>query len=404
MSWSGRKAAVLLFMVAVLQWPAVASADDAGAMLAEGLVRLRLGKFRQALKVLKGASRKTSDPTTKAQIHLNMGLVYVVLRKKRKARRHFITALRLDPSVTLKRGEVKEKVVTMLEKIRAKIKGTLVVKADMPGARVLVDGKEAGKAPLRALLSVGKYRVQVVSPDELFRLEAVVVVRSDDETRVQGKLEFIGCKLDVTSNPPGARVLVDGKELGLTPLSGAGIKVGEHKVRVVREGSKPHLARIIGERGGSIALSVTLKPISRTPSPVPATRPASAPTPPAVKPTVKRRFPMWTIITAGAALAAAGAGVGLGLATKSAYEDYEQTTRQGEYWDLRDQVTSLQAGANISFAVAGALALGAAAVYLFWERHPLEAEQPVSPGVSPQKAPATTWRVLPSPGGLVVQF
>lgn len=393
---------MVVVMTIALLLPAVSSADDAGAMLAEGMVRLRLGKFRQALRVLKRALRKASDPTTKAQIHLNLGVVYVVLRKKRLARRQFAKALRLDPSADLKKGEVKRKVLTLLGEVRARIKGTLEVKADLSGAQVLVAGKAAGKAPLRLKLPVGMYKVQVVSPDGLSRFEAEVVVRSEDTTQVQGKLEFVGCKLNVTSKPGGAQVLVDGKEAGLTPLSGVRLKVGEHEVQVVKEGSTPHVARIKGEQGGTVALSVTLKPITKPPAPGPATQPA--PPPPVTKPAGKRRFPLWTIITGSAALAAAGAGVGLGLATRSTYEEYEQTTRHDDYWDLRDQVTSLQTGANISFAVAGALALGAAAIYLFWERHPVPVEQPAPGDQGPQSAPANTVRVFPSPGGLTVQF
>ena len=336
------KAALVAALVAMLLVPAAASAQDAGALLAEGLVRLRLGKFRQALKVLKRARSKTSDPTTKAQIHLNMGVVYMVLRKRRKARRQFATAMHLE-------------------------------------------------------LPVGKYAVQVVSPDGLYRLEAEVVVRSDEVSQVKGSLQLVGFKLEVTSRPGKARVQLDGKKVGVTPLS-TRVAAGEHLIRITKRGFTPHESRIKGMKGGTVAVSVTLKP----PVPKPTTQPATAPAPPPPPPEPKRRFPMWSVITAGAALAAAGAGIGLGLATRSTYEDYEQATRQSEYWDLRDQVTTLQTAANASFIAAGTLALGAAAV---WERHRVVTEAPApAEGKSPREAPAASWRVMPSPGGLTVQF
>ena len=400
---STRTTAVAILLVLLHLAPA-AWADDAGAMLAEGLVRLRLGKFRQALKVLKRAARKSSDPTTRAQIHLNMGVIYVVLRKKQKARRQFVRALKLDPSVTLKKGEVKERGIALLAEVRSSITGTLEVTADQAGARVLVGDREAGKVPYSGKLPVGRYRVQVQSPDGLFRYEAQVVVRADDVHRVQGKLQFVGSKLAVNSTPPGARVLLDGKVLGKTPLSGARVKAGAHQVKVMARGFAPGLAKINAEKGGTVALSLTLKPLGKASGPAPATRPLTRlPSPPVEKPRGKRRFPLWTVVTGAAALAVAGAGIGLGLATRSAYEEYEQTTRQSEYWDLRDRVTTLQTGANVSFIAAGALALGAGAIYLFWERNRVQAERPTSAGESPQKGPVS-WRVLPAPNGLVVQF
>ena len=43
-------------------------------------------------------------------------------------------------------------------------------------------------------------------------------------------------RLEVKSEPPGAKVYIDGKELGDTPLALSDIKTGRHQIRVVKEG------------------------------------------------------------------------------------------------------------------------------------------------------------------------
>ena len=393
MNWKGAKGAATAMLVAVLCLPGAARADEAEALLEEGLVRLRVGKFKKSLKVLKRALRKAKVPGIKARVQLNLGVVYAVLRKKRRARKVFTAALKLDPTVTLKKGEVKDKALSLFEEIRSKIKGTLTVKADVAGATVLVDGKRVGTVQVMAKVVVGRHKVEVVSSDGMSRFEVEVVIGAGQQREVMAKLEFVGCKLTVASQPEGAKVLVDGKEVGITPLQGANVTAGDHEIRVVKDGYEPHVAKVKGVKGGSIPLALTLKSLSTTtPAPAPATQATTpAPSPaPVVDDGGKRRFPLWTVVLGAAALGAAGAGIGMGVVSDSAFEDYQETGSQQDYWDLRDKVSAMETGANVSFIAAGVLAAGAAAVYLLWERHPSREQAPATENV-PDTAPAATW-------------
>ncbi len=406
MNWTGAKVAAVVMMAALLCLPGVARADEAEELLAEGLVRLRMGKFKKSLKVLKRARRKAREPVIKAKVLLNLGVVYAVLRKKRKARKSFTRALKLNPVLTLKKGEVKDKAITLFEEVRAGIKGKLVVKAQPAGSAVLLDGKELGKTPLTLEVAVGAYKLEVRSVDGMSSLTADVVIHADQETDIKGKLEFVGCKLTVASQPEGARVLVNGKELGVTPLKDASIPAGEHEIRVEKDGFEPHVAKLSAKKGGSVPLALTLKSLTApapTPTPAPPkTDPAQDPTP--APEASKRRFPLWTVVLGGAALGALGAGIGMGLVSDSAFEDYQTTTSQSEYRDLRDKVSAMETGANVSFIAAGVLAVGAAAVYLFWERK-ARTEGSAQPADAPANpAASASWRVLPTGNGLLVQF
>jgi len=64
--------------------------------------------------------------------------------------------------------------------------------------------------------------------------------------------------ISVECNVAGARVLVDGREIGWTPLIDLPLSPGEHQVRVVREGYDPYRKRVRLERGRSLTLYVDL--------------------------------------------------------------------------------------------------------------------------------------------------
>ncbi len=66
--------------------------------------------------------------------------------------------------------------------------------------------------------------------------------------------------LKVESNVSGARVLVDGRDVGTTNLSDAEITSGEHLIRVEKDGYEPYRKRISFEKGRSRDLYVVLDP------------------------------------------------------------------------------------------------------------------------------------------------
>ncbi len=109
--------------------------------------------------------------------------------------------------------------------------GTAAFDSVPAGAEVLVDGSIVGTTPVRVDLPSGNHAVE-------FRLDAAtrtqnINVRKGHETAVNiewNPPRFGG--LQVTSNPTGAKVLVDGHERGVTPLTLAGLLVGPHVVQI----------------------------------------------------------------------------------------------------------------------------------------------------------------------------
>ena len=103
------------------------------------------------------------------------------------------------------------------------------------GAAVIVDGVARGVTPLDLTLAVGAH-------DVLFRNDAGerrLTVNVETGTRVSENVDMPSVvasgQLDVTTEPIGARVAVDGTVAGRTPLKVRSLTVGRHAV-VVSEG------------------------------------------------------------------------------------------------------------------------------------------------------------------------
>jgi hypothetical protein len=67
-------------------------------------------------------------------------------------------------------------------------------------------------------------------------------------------------KLSVQSSVSGARVLVDGVELGVTPLAEVAVPSGQRQLSVEKSGYKPYIRNMNFDPGRSASLSVDLQP------------------------------------------------------------------------------------------------------------------------------------------------
>jgi hypothetical protein len=136
--------------------------------------------------------------------------------------------------------------------------GRLLVRSTPAGASVSVDGKDYGRTPAAVRdLALGAHRVRVTRDGYAAAERRVVISAARPSQSVTVPLErgadtrratppppspvppadsrFAGM-LVVDSRPSGARVYVDGKLAGTTPLSVAEIRAGEHVIRLERDG------------------------------------------------------------------------------------------------------------------------------------------------------------------------
>ena len=375
------KALQALPLILVLASPGEALAKDPDVLLQEAIVNFRMGQFRKSIKLLKRAGRKAKDPKLKAQIQLYLGMNYGVRKKWKQARRAFKIALKLDPLQEVTDEVAKKSVVKLYREVRENLVGHLSVTAAQQKVTVELDGKTVGTAPYEARIPVGKHRLVLKTADGLYRKETAVVIWHGKKYQVKGPLEFGGGRLSVNSVPPGARVLIDGKEAGATPLTAVELTAGEHELRLELKGHNAHTSKLALKPGKSVNKEINLTTTPPVPAePAPASIPVAPVAPPDTPLPSRRKWPVWTMVTAGIAVAAAGVGLGVGLSYKSAISDYEATDQITRYNELREEIPRLETGTNVSLAVAGAAVVATALVYFFVDRPAMNTETPtVSP-------------------------
>jgi hypothetical protein len=125
--------------------------------------------------------------------------------------------------------------------------GRLVVESTPPGAQVFVDGRAVGRTPLTVPdLSRGSYRVRVAR-DGFVGEERQVTISAARPTQSlafdlgpvappAGPAASPAARLRIESRPAGARVFVDGKLVGITPLEIGDVPVGQRGVSLQLEG------------------------------------------------------------------------------------------------------------------------------------------------------------------------
>ena len=337
--------------------PARGQTESAETMLQEGILRFKVGKFTQSSKILKRALRKANDPLVKAKIHLYLGLNQGVDGDEARAEKAFREALTLDPTLVLEKARTKESILKIFSRARASLTGELSVSTDRQGAALYIDGKRTGTLPFKGPVPVGRHALDVTMPDGLHGYKGEVLIRAGQAHSMQVMLKPLTGTLQVSSKPPGAAVVVDGKARGKTPLGKLSLKPGKHEVRLALKGHKEASRQVEVEAGKAARVQVEL---SKLPNllPRPVLQPISSP--------AQKRGRLWTYVAAGSAVALAGVGMGFGLWAKSGWEEYQEVaySDRARYDQLRDSVPMRATVSTISFATAGALAV--TAVLLFF--------------------------------------
>jgi hypothetical protein len=161
----------------------------------------------------------------------------------------------------------------------AATRGEIVVKSLPAHAGVTINGTWRGRTPLTLQnLAFGTYTVRVVQPGYNVAREEVTLSAQAPSRSITTRLEraapaatkaapapaapespasFSG-SLYVDSRPRGARVSVDGKSVGQTPLSVPEVRAGTHVVRIEMDGKKPVTAtpRIVAGKTERVTVSL----------------------------------------------------------------------------------------------------------------------------------------------------
>lgn len=108
--------------------------------------------------------------------------------------------------------------------------GTIVFASEPEGARILIDGIEAGVTPARVDRAEGRYRVRFEAPGCTPEECTVVLARGKVET-VRRRLTMKPARLAVESVPAGAEILLNGEKRGVTPCVIENLAAGNYLVQ-----------------------------------------------------------------------------------------------------------------------------------------------------------------------------
>lgn len=133
------------------------------------------------------------------------------------------------------------------------------VTSEPSGAIVTIDGQVLGETPLIAPSPDGEH-VLTVEQKGYARAERVILFSKDRSLETSFTLQKLPPEpaLAITTDPPGATVVVDEKELGRTPFLGV-VPTGEHTILLKLEGRRTAQAQILMPEDRDLDLRFTLE-------------------------------------------------------------------------------------------------------------------------------------------------
>ena len=134
----------------------------------------------------------------------------------------------------------------------AKLPGRVRFEVPAPG-RLSVDGKEIGPVPGEFELAPGKHSIALVAERYQPYAGEIDVEGAGKAQRVAPQLTPNWADVNVTSEPAGAQVLVNGEERGLTPLT-TQVLAGNHPIELRLEGFKPWATDVQVKAGEPLSL------------------------------------------------------------------------------------------------------------------------------------------------------
>jgi len=135
--------------------------------------------------------------------------------------------------------------------------GTLALES-MPQARVYIDDAPRGMTPLRLDLPAGPHRVRLEANSKARTLTVGVVAGAEVTQSVDLDRAVQTGSLFVRSDPAGAKVLVDNKPAGVTPITVLDLSPGSHAVSVTSADGSNARQSVQVEAGSTATLRLTL--------------------------------------------------------------------------------------------------------------------------------------------------
>ncbi len=140
--------------------------------------------------------------------------------------------------VELKQGENKNLRYNLAPSGVAAMVERLVINSEPSGASVFIGEMEIGKTPYRdSLIQPGYHKIKIVVGPDFEDYEQVVRIIGNKPVTIEAKLSPAGF-INISTQPSGIPVLMDGKEIGVTPITNQKVASGRHRYKIQKDGFK----------------------------------------------------------------------------------------------------------------------------------------------------------------------
>ncbi|WP_027892442.1 PEGA domain-containing protein [Calidithermus chliarophilus] len=141
--------------------------------------------------------------------------------------------------------------------------GTLNINSNPQGAEVFIDGRSVGRTPLRITLEPGRYRLEFVL-NGYERSGMDVRLDPGENATVTRDLTPVARRnatLVIDTNPQGAQVLMDGRNIGTTPLR-VSVAPGTYRLEFVLGGYERSGMTVRVDPGETMRVERNLSPVA----------------------------------------------------------------------------------------------------------------------------------------------
>ncbi len=135
--------------------------------------------------------------------------------------------------------------------------GAILVECGHPGAQVFLDGKEHASRLISGL-RVGKHQLVAIAPGMAVFAQSVKVV-AGVTAKVTIRFEPLSGSLSVTTDPPGAKVSIDGREVGTSPVDIEKVAQGKHVITAAKPGFATREKEIVVGYGDELSVFLRMK-------------------------------------------------------------------------------------------------------------------------------------------------
>ena len=164
-----------------------------------------------------------------------------------------------NSTIEIRRGET----TTISPRLQSNFAETTIKVEDE--AEIVINGISKGKGSWKGPLCAGVHDVECRLPNHISSKKQIVVKVDVPETHILDKPTPIEGSLYVKSNPSGAKIFIDGRELGIvTPNKIDNVLIGSHKVTILFDDNKLHDVDIHINKDEIATVDVNLSDINPT--------------------------------------------------------------------------------------------------------------------------------------------